>query len=183
MSGGQPVRRSKGPRAIAQLVPGLIAPAAKRYGFSSADLLAQWTEVAGPEIAARCTPEKIAWPRRTADDDTQAPPATLHLRSPPQHALEIRHETNLIAERLNAYFGYRAIGRVVVRQTLAGPVETPPTGFGEVPQPPITSTDDDPALLGVTDAELRGALGELKRHVDAARDENRDDDPDGDDAT
>ncbi|MCB2080647.1 MAG: hypothetical protein KDE55_23490, partial [Novosphingobium sp.] len=28
-----------GAQALGQLVPGLIAPAAKRYGFSSADLL------------------------------------------------------------------------------------------------------------------------------------------------
>ena len=178
---GEPVRRSKGARAIAQLVPALIAPAAKRYGFSSADLLAQWTEIVGADMAGRCTPEKIAWPKRRADADAQtaAPGAVLHLRSPARHALDIRHETHLIAERLNAYFGYRAIERIVVRQAMSDRGGSPAPGFGETPQaalrPQGAEETSNPELDAVADAGLRDALGELKRHVAAAGEDSETD--------
>lgn len=68
--------RKSGVRALGQLVPGLIAPAAKKYGFSSADLIGHWPAIVGEDMAAICTPERISWPRRAPDAEDGSAPAT-----------------------------------------------------------------------------------------------------------
>ena len=153
-------RTGFGARALGQLVPELIAPAAKRYGFSSADLLGQWPAIVGADIAAHCVPERIVWPRRAPDPESDAgkAAATLHLRARPEHVLHVGHETDVIADRLNAYFGYQAIEKVVVhrddseRDQSEKPRETAPL---RTPEP----------VRGIRDEGLRDALGELGAHV------------------
>ncbi|MCC0015946.1 MAG: DUF721 domain-containing protein [Rhodobiaceae bacterium] len=156
--------RAGGVRAVGQLVPGLIAPAARRYGFSGADLIAQWSAIVGTDIAARCLPGRIAWPRHAADpeNDTGKGAATLHVRARPQHVLHVDHERDVIADRLNAYFGYLAIERVVVHRDDSESEHVPEERVAAAPaaREPVS---------GVRDETLREALGELGAHV---REEN-----------
>ena len=147
-------------RALGQLVPGLIAPAAKRYGFSSADLLGQWAAIVGDDIAARCVPGRIAWPRVAPDPENAAgkAAATLHVRARPEHVLHVDHERGIIADRLNAYFGYQAIEKVIVHRDDS---ETEPAR--EKTAKPGAAAPEP--VSGVSDEGLRDALGELGAHV------------------
>lgn len=160
-----------GAQALGHLVPGLIAPAARKFGFSSADLIGQWAAIVGADIAERCAPDRIAWPRTAPDplNDAGKAAATLHVRAQARDVLHVSHETNVIAERLNAYFGYCAIDRVIVHRT-----DGQPGHMGEAPQvsllPPAT---DYQPVDGVHDEALADALGELGGHV------RRDDDGTG----
>lgn len=156
--------RKSGVRALGQLVPGLIAPAAKKYGFSSADLIGHWPAIVGEDMAAICTPERISWPRRAPDaEDGSAPAtATLVLRALPQHVLQASHETATIADRVNAYFGYEAIGKVTVRRGEAASENRPRANADS----PANSRPPAPEpVTGVRDEGLRAALGELGGHV------------------
>ncbi|MEZ5877362.1 MAG: DciA family protein [Tepidamorphaceae bacterium] len=157
-------RTGFGARALGQLVPELIAPAAKRYGFSSADLLGQWPAIVGADVAGRCVPERIVWPRRAPDPESDAgkAAATLHLRARAEHILHVGHETDLIADRLNAYFGYQAIEKVIVHRDDSEP-EQP-----EKPRESAASRKPEP-VSGIRNDDLRAALGELGGHV---REEN-----------
>ena len=86
----------------------------KSQGFASAEILARWAEIAGPEVAAHSEPIKISWPRR--GDEETAEPATLVLRVEGPAAIEIQHLSAVILERVNRFFGWQAIGRIALRQ-------------------------------------------------------------------
>ncbi len=109
---------SKPPRSYAkplsQLVGKTIADAFARQGFATTGLVTHWPEIVGPEIAAHAEPMRLQWPRAIHEDDPE--PATLVLRVEGPVALEIQHLSPVIIERVNRFFGWRAVGRVAIRQ-------------------------------------------------------------------
>lgn len=151
---------SKSPRSFAkplsQLVGKTIADAFARQGFASTGLVTHWDEIVGAEIAAHAEPLRMNWPRRVHEDDPD--PATLVLRVEGPVALEIQHLSGVIIERVNRFFGFRAVGRIAIRQA-------PLTRRGAKPRP----APPDPAAIarlaegmtGIADDKLRAALARL----------------------
>ena len=75
----------------------------------------------------------MVWPRRVHEDDPE--PATLVLRVEGPVALEIQHLSGVIIERVNRFFGWRAVGRIQIRQAplrAAREEEPPPPPDPEV---------------------------------------------------
>jgi hypothetical protein len=142
-------------KPLSALVGRMLADTFARQGFASTELVTHWPEIAGEEIAAHCEPLRMQWPR---GGNREAPePATLVLRVEGPAALEIQHSTGLIIERVNRFFGWRAVGRVALRQAPLTRRRKPPP-----PAPP------DPAAvarvaerLDIADDALRGALARL----------------------
>ncbi|MFN0262640.1 DUF721 domain-containing protein [Tepidamorphus sp. 3E244] len=159
------VKKKLGVRAVGQIVPGLVAPSARKFGFASSDLIAQWSVIVGEDIAEICAPDRIQWPRQAPDpeDGSAKAAATLHLRVPPEHVLRASHETTLVAERVNAFFGYKAIEKVVVhrRETAA----SEPEGDALPRQP-----EHREKVSGFSDEGLSDALSELGGFVRQADD-------------
>src|SRR5262245_47034845 len=80
------------PRPLAALLGATLSDAYKQQGFASAELIARWADIAGPEVAAHSQPIKINWPRVNnggAPGDDAPEPATLVLRVEGPAALEI----------------------------------------------------------------------------------------------
>ena len=102
------------PRPLGQLVSKTIADALARQGFASTGVVTHWAEIVGPEIADHAEPMRMVWPRRVHEDDPE--PATLVLRVEGPVALEIQHLSGMIIERVNRFFGFRAVGRIQIRQ-------------------------------------------------------------------
>ena len=144
------------PRALAELTGATLSEALKRQGFASAEIVTRWAEIAGPEIAAHSEPIKINWPR--SPDETAPEPATLVLRVEGPAAIEIQHQSAVILERVNRFFGWRAIGRIALRQA---PLRRR--------EPPAPATQPDAAAVAriaadlpqIEDDALRQALGRL----------------------
>ena len=151
------------PRPLSEFMAATLSDALKSQGFASAEILARWADIAGPEIAAHSEPMKINWPRAQKSPGDEPPePATLVLRVEGPMALEIQHLTAVILERVNRFFGWQAIGRISLRQApLRRPVKRAP------PPPP------DPAVMArlaegmpdVTDEGLRQALARLGANI------------------
>jgi hypothetical protein len=149
------------PRPIADLVSGAIDQACRRRGFASSELVTLWPELVGAEIAAGCRPEKLVWPRRREAGESD--PATLIVASDGATALVLTHAGPQIVERLNAFLGWRAIGRIRIEQTFRPPP----------PPRPAPCTTLDPAetaaikrsAAGIADAGLRDAVERLGRAV------------------
>ena len=157
-------RRGRGPLAIAAVLDKVTRPLGRRRGLADARLMAEWAAVVGPQLAAESLPERLVRRRDGAG-------GTLTIRVDGPMALELQHLAPLVIERLNAYFGYRAIERIVLRQA---PVPRP---AGEPRRPAPAASHPAPGLERVTDPELRRALGALGRFVLApAGDLPRDDD-------
>jgi hypothetical protein len=147
------------PRPLSELLGATLSDALKSQGFASAEILARWGDIVGPEIATHSEPIKIGWPRaNSAGGDEPAEPATLVLRVEGPAAIEIQHLSAVILERVNRFFGWQAIGRIALRQAPLRRRERPKAPPPADPQIVAAIADAMPAL---TDEDLRQALARL----------------------
>lgn len=150
-------------RAVGSFVPKIAANVFERYGFHSAEIMTSWDRVAGADIAACSSPERIRWPRGVrseADDGSRGRDsgATLLLRVDPAHALDIEYRTREIIDRINRYFGYRAIAEVKLLQ--APLLSPPPVVAPRKAAAPEIETDPKKIAPGAT-PEVADALARL----------------------
>lgn len=170
-SADQPTRgpNRSAARSVGLFVPKLTRTAFEKFGFSTAQLLTDWPQIAGAALAEMTCPDRIVWPRVKvqADDGEQSSAprtgATLHLRVDPARALDVQYKTALLIDRINAYFGYRAVSEIRLSQVRiernfdAGrlPSASPAkTGSSSAPVPALTEVGDD---------RLRAALERMQR--------------------
>ena len=142
-------------RRLADLASELLADAFKKQGFASTELVMRWRDIVGPEIADHAEPVKLQW-RRVMEGEPPEP-ATLILRVEGPAALEIQHQSNVVVERINRFFGWHAVGRIALRQA--------PLSRRAVRQPPkadaAAAERVAASLTAVEDEALRAALGRL----------------------
>jgi hypothetical protein len=150
-------------RAVGFYIPGLTKSAFAKYGFSAATLLTDWKSIVGADLAQYTEPERLKWPVRAqvpASEDSEdegRPGATLILRVDAGRALDVQYRTRQVIERINAYFGYRAVADLRLVQaaikTAAPPVRVARTETCKI------------ALPGVTDGALRAALERMAHGI------------------
>lgn len=112
------------PRPVSDLVPALTKDVFGKKNMLFGKLLAEWEHIAGPEIAAQTTPMELKYSRTggskktegAAKADKSPPKATLVLAVQPAYALELSYQKDLLAERLNVFFGYPAIKDIKIIQ-------------------------------------------------------------------
>ena len=148
------------PKSLGQLVGKTIADALARQGFASTGVVTHWPEIVGAEIADHAEPMRMIWPRRVHEDDPD--PATLVLRVEGPVALEIQHLSGVIIEKVNRFFGFRAVGRIQIRQA--------PLARREKKKPPPAPDPEVVARLAagmgdIADEALRDALARLGASV------------------
>jgi hypothetical protein len=161
-------RRSRGAVPISALVGRVINPVARKRGLAAADLIAAWADVVGADLAECTRPEKIVWPRGEANADL---PGVLTLKVDGPRAVLVQHQIGQIVERVNAFFGYAAVGPVRIVQAPLAPTLKP----GPADAAPLTPEDEarlKSTVSAVEDQPLREALdrlgrGVLKRHKEA----------------
>ncbi len=108
-------------KAVGAFIPGLTRKAFEKFGFSTASLIMDWPRIAGADLALWTVPERVKWPKNgdgsvPPDDEGQRPGATLVLRVDPARALDVEYRARQIVERINSYFGYRAIAELRLLQ-------------------------------------------------------------------
>jgi len=150
--------RGQGAKAIGDLMPEIGRTAFRRFGFVQSSVVTRWPEIVGPAHARVCSPEAIRFPPGEKAE------GILQLVVMPAHAPLISQVIPEIIERVNRFFGYRAVARVKLRQ---GAV-TPPAE-GKTPKPP-PSLKPIPLELGdslrdIGDPELRTVLESLARSL------------------
>ncbi len=106
-------RHRSGPLPLAALLPKLTRKALGKFGFSYIGLITDWATIVGPDIARLSAPEKLTFPRNKRDS------GVLRLKAEGGAALEIQHLEPQILDRINTYFGYRAVMRLNI---INGPV-------------------------------------------------------------
>jgi hypothetical protein len=150
------------PRPVRDVLDRCLGEAFAKQGFASTGIVTHWPEIVGPEIAAHAEPIKLHWPR---GDVAEGEPATLVLRVHGPAAVEIQHLSGVIVERVNRFFGWRAVKRIALRQA--------PLTHGAKRQaisPPDAETVAEVAKnLDVRDESLRAALARLGAAVKPSR--------------
>ncbi len=157
-------------KAVGSFVPKLTRQAFEKYGFATATLVTDWAKIAGADLASYAVPERLKWPRATgayedvAEGAEGRPGATLVLRVDPARALDVEYRRQQIAERINAYFGYRAIAAVRIVQAPVEIVEKPAPRALAASPPQVSSSptpDADPlsSALARLAASVKGHNG------------------------
>src|SRR5258708_13195702 len=104
-------------RATGASLPHIAKPILGKHGIGEAQLISEWPAIIGAELAQHCWPVKLSFRRGDRRD------GTLKLRVAPAVAVEIQHREPVLIERINGYFGSRAVAR-------------PPTPPATPPPPP-----------------------------------------------
>jgi hypothetical protein len=149
--------RSCRARAAGDLVGDVGGQSFSRFGFMQASIVSRWNEIVGERYAQASSPESIRFPAgRKAG-------GVLTLLVDGAHAPLIQHLTPLILDRVNRFFGYAAINRIVFRQ---GKPPAPP------PRPQRPQLVPVPKELGeglreIADPELRACLESLAARIAA----------------
>lgn len=148
--------RGRGAKPIGELMPTIGRTAFRRFGFVQSSVVTRWPEIVGPAHARVCAPEAIRFPPGEKSE------GILQLVVLPAHAPLIQQVIPEITERVNRFFGYKAVARVKLRQ---GAVKPPPAEQRAKSPPllkPIPMELGD-SLRDIGDPELRTVLESLAR--------------------
>jgi hypothetical protein len=141
--GAGEMRRGGGLRRLPDLLSSLLDPTARRRGLAEAKLLTEWPTIVGPGLAGRCQPIRLG-----KSTDRQGGVLVLHVAG--TAALELQHSEPQILERINGFFGYRAVSRLRL-------IQASPAGSRSRPAPPV-----DRSLSVVDEAELAEAVRDIR---------------------
>lgn len=150
----QPAARRNSSQRLSRLVPPLARKAFRARGFVNEEVVSRWPDIVGPELADCTRPLKLSFGRGERLN------AALEVRVAPGFATRLQHDSSRVIDRINAYFGYRAVDRLILRQ---GPVAAParPSAPSPSPPPPLdaaTLARLDKISAPVQDEKLRDLL-------------------------
>lgn len=131
------------------MLPRIAGKALGKQGLGEAQLLRHWAEIVGERLAQCTSPERLSFVRGARRD------GTLKLRVEPGIALEIQHSEPVLLERINGFFGYRAVARLTLQQSFLPRREPRPQ-----PRPldEKTAAALENRVAAVGDEPLRAAL-------------------------
>jgi hypothetical protein len=159
------------PKPLAELIDGCLDKALAQQGFVGSDVILSWPDIVGERLARFSQPIKMDWPKRRPGTEGRADPATLVVRVEGAFAIELQHMAPQVVERVNAFYGWRCVGRLVLKQ---GPVRRAVPE--KAPDLSLTAPERDrvaSATETVADEALRQALGRLGTAVIATERQSR----------
>jgi hypothetical protein len=141
-------------RAVAEMLPDVGGAAFRRFGFVQSAVVSRWPVIVGERYAAVSSPESIRFPRGEKSG------GVLTLAVEGAHATMMQHIAPTLIERVNRFFGYTAVARLLIRQGAARP--RPPV-VKRTPPPPAAppSVELGDSLRAIGDPELRAVLESL----------------------
>src|SRR6476659_5843680 len=150
--------RSCRTRAAGELVGDVGGQSFRRFGFVQSSIVSRWAEIVGERYAKVSSPESIKFPmgKKVA--------GVLTLLVDGAHAPLIQHLTPMIVERVNRFFGYAAIDRIVFRQ--GRPSAAPPRPKRPELRPVPKELGE--GLREIADPELRHCLESLAAQIAAS---------------
>jgi|TARA_R110000803_G_scaffold20109_3_gene52048 hypothetical protein len=154
--------RRNGLRNVAPLVGNLTRPLVRKRGFFQTEIILHWAEIVGRDLEKFTMPVKYIQPR-----GENAGGGTLVIRVSGPVAIELQHRMPQIIDRVNTYFGYRAVERIKMMQgDISRPERTVHTPTS-VPEGNIARASEI-NIAKIEDPHLREVLTRLGRHIAGA---------------
>lgn len=146
-----PPQRANRVRSVAELLPDIGGAAFRRFGFVQSSVVSRWAEIVGDRYARVSAPESIRFPHGKRAD------GVLTLTVGGAHATMMQHIAPEIVDRVNRFFGYAAVARVVFRH---GEIRRPARAAA-APKPVPIAPELGESLRDIADPELRAVLEAL----------------------
>jgi hypothetical protein len=150
--------RSCRPRSAGELVGAIGDQSFRRFGFVQSSIVSRWAEIVGERYAKVSSPESIRFPAGRKSS------GVLTLLVEGAHAPLMQHLTPTIVERVNRFFGYAAVNRIVFRQGRPAAAAPRP----ERPQLRPVPKELGEGLREIADPELRACLESLAARIAAS---------------
>jgi hypothetical protein len=149
--------RSCRPRAAGELVGDIGGQSFRRFGFVQSSIVSRWAEIVGERDAKVSCPESIKFPTGKKGG------GALTLLVEGAHAPLIQHLAPMIIERVNRFFGYAAINRIIFKQGRA------PAAAPRLQRPQLVPVPKElgEGLREIADPELRACLESLGARIAA----------------
>lgn len=143
-------------RSVSEMLGDVGRASFRKFGFVQHAIVSRWGEIVGTRYAGVSAPESIRFPQGKRAN------GTLTLTVAGAHATMMQHVAPEIVERVNRFFGYPAVDRVVIRQGQVARAPARPAPQPELKPVPVELGD---SLRAVSDPELRAVLESLARGI------------------
>ena len=158
-----PKHRLNKMRQLSTMIEPMVAPSARARGFAISRIISHWHNTVG-DMSEWCRPADIHFPLGSRNN------GTLKLQIASGRGPQAQAMTRQIIDAVNALFGYRAVDRITIVQSLA-----PVNKLAAAYKPNAISSDKniwalDEKLKNIKSPELRAALRRLGGPVDEASD-------------
>lgn len=116
----EPERTTGDLQSLAKSILPLAKAVLGKKGFVETDILTNWPDIIGEDLANFTSPVKIDFkPQQRLN-------GTLHLEVPSgAFALEVQHKEKIILQKINTYFGYNAVSGIRIIQNPNFQISTP----------------------------------------------------------
>ena len=159
-----PKNRLNKMRRLSTMIEPMVAPSARERGFAISRIISHWHNIVG-NLSEWCRPADIHFPPGNRNN------GTLKLQIVSGRGPQAQAMTQQIIDAVNASFGYRAIDRITIVQSLA-----PASQVTETQTRNAISSDKniwalDEKLKNIKSPELRAALRRLGCQTDEISDD------------
>jgi hypothetical protein len=152
-------RKAHGLVAVGVPIAKITRPVFGRRGFIHGALASDWPAIVGSALAGQTLPLSVRFPKgeRTG--------GVLEIKvAASAFSTQLQHLAPLVIERVNGYFGWKAVDRIKLRH---GPLprlgeKKPPKKQHATPTDPVVLPD---ALESIDNPELKAALQRLASHL------------------
>lgn len=103
-------KRRKKALTASRLTGGLMTRAMRAKGFAQTEVVTRWPQIVGAELAAATLPVRLVFPRGERTE------AKLVIRCESAFAPLLDHKREQVMAMVNSFFGYRAVGKLEVKQ-------------------------------------------------------------------
>ena len=155
----RPSNRRNRAETLGMTVSRLTKPIFGKRGLADGTVAKEWGQIVGPIIAKHSRPDRITYANRERHS------GLLHLRvDHSAMATELQHLEPQLLERINGYFGFKAVAKM---RYIHGPLADVPAANTSAaprsapPQNPIVAQE----VTTIADPELREALNRLGNAV------------------
>ena len=152
-------------RRLSTMIEPLVAPSARKRGFAISRIISHWRDTVG-SLSEWCRPADIHFPHGSRNN------GTLKLQVVSGRGPQAQAMSQQIIDAVNASFGYRAVDRVTIVQSLrpASQITKPQTTNSISGDKNIWALDEK--LKNIKSPELRAALRRLGGPIDEASDDS-----------
>ena len=102
-------RSGHGLRALGSLIKQSLPPALNNGGYVQPEIISLWEEMVTPRLAKETVPQKLTFPKGRKSG------GTLRIRAPAPLATELQHKEPIILDRINSFFGYKAVEKILIK--------------------------------------------------------------------